>query len=214
MSTDERGTGGGGAGIQPARRRDMPEIAAVLGRAFADDPVMAWLFPDPEERRRLLPGMFSVLLRRQHLRHGAVRVDRAAGGPVRGAAMWDPPGRWENARWREWCALPGYARVFGRRLPVAGEMVAALAAAHPRAPHWYLAVIGTDPVARGGGVGAALIRSRLATCDHAGLPAYLESSKESNVGYYERFGFRVTGEVRVPGGGPVNWTMWREPATG
>jgi len=43
-----------------------------------------------------------------------------------------------------------------------------------------------------------------------GLPAYLESSKESNVGYYETFGFAVTREIRIPGG-PALWPMWRPP---
>ena len=31
----------------------------------------------------------------------------------------------------------------------------------------------------------------LALCDTEGLPAYLESSKEPNVAFYGRFGFRV-----------------------
>jgi hypothetical protein len=43
-----------------------------------------------------------------------------------------------------------------------------------------------------------------------GAPAYLESSKESNVGYYETFGFAVTREIRIPGG-PALWPMWRPP---
>ena len=56
------------------------------------------------------------------------------------------------------------------------------------------------------------MRSRLARCDAARLPAYLESSKERNVPFYERHGFRVTGELTIPGGGPTLWLMWRNPA--
>ncbi|MGE4363035.1 MAG: GNAT family N-acetyltransferase, partial [Mycolicibacterium sp.] len=34
----------------------------------------------------------------------------------------------------------------------------------------------------------------------------------SNVPYYLRFGFEVTGELTIPGGGPTMWQMWRRPA--
>ena len=43
-----------------------------------------------------------------------------------------------------------------------------------------------------------------------GIPAYLESSKERNVDYYSRFGFKVTGELDLPRG-PRVWAMWRDP---
>ena len=78
--------------------------------------------------------------------------------------------------------------------------------------HLYLAVLGTEPAAPGPGrrVGAVLAPG-LELCDREGLPAYLESSKESNVGFYARFGFRVTEEVRMPRGGPTVWLMWRDP---
>ncbi|MUM34208.1 GNAT family N-acetyltransferase, partial [Mycolicibacterium sp. CBMA 361] len=82
---------------------------------------------------------------------------------------------------------------------------------HPEEPHWYLAVIGSDPTVRGGGYGQALMRSRLDRCDAEHAPAYLESSNPANVPYYERFGFEVTGEMTLPYGGPPLIPMWRQP---
>ena len=52
----------------------------------------------------------------------------------------------------------------------------------------------------------------LERCDTEGIPAYLESSKESNIAYYRRFGFEVTGEIVIAPGGPTVWPMWREPS--
>ena len=81
---------------------------------------------------------------------------------------------------------------------------------HPREPHWYLAILGTDPPEQGKGVGGSLMTPVLERCDRAGLGAYLESSKPENLPYYERFGFRVTGQFDMPKGPPM-WPMWREP---
>jgi predicted GNAT family N-acyltransferase len=50
----------------------------------------------------------------------------------------------------------------------------------------------------------------LELCDSERLPAYLESSKERNVDFYARHGFRVTSELRLPKGPPM-WPMWRSP---
>ncbi len=50
----------------------------------------------------------------------------------------------------------------------------------------------------------------LEECDRDGIPAYLESSRESNLAYYARFGFRVTGRLDLPRG-PRVWPMWRDP---
>ena len=50
----------------------------------------------------------------------------------------------------------------------------------------------------------------LERCDREGVGAYLESSKERNVAFYGRHGFRVTGETRFPRG-PRLWLMWRDP---
>jgi hypothetical protein len=47
-------------------------------------------------------------------------------------------------------------------------------------------------------------------CDVEGLPAYLESSKESNVAFYNRFGFETV-KVVAHKAGPQQWLMWRKP---
>ena len=44
-----------------------------------------------------------------------------------------------------------------------------------------------------------------------GRAAYLESTKQETVPYYMRFGFEVTGEIKLPDGGPSMWPMWRAP---
>jgi GNAT superfamily N-acetyltransferase len=186
---------------------DADPLAAVLARAFADDPVWRWMFPRRPER---MAAMFALLLHRAHLPNGVSELAEQD-GRIQAGALWDPPGRWRVPVATQLRQLPGLLRVLGTRTYAVLRGLGELERAHPIEPHWYLAILGTDPSAQGRGFGSALLRSRLSRCDDRRFPAYLESSKETNVPYYERFGFRVTGEIHMPGGGPRLWPMWRNP---
>ena len=195
---------------RPAGRADVGALSQTLGRAFFDDPVMEWMLPDAGLRRRKLHLLFASLTRHHHLSGGGVEV-ALDGDDVGAAALWDPPGRWRQTRGEQLRAIPGLLWAFGgslRKGLVAEEL---MQRAHPEEPHWYLAIIGSDPAVRGKGFGNALMRSRLDRCDAEHAPAYLESSKPDNVPYYQRFGFEVTGEITLPGGGPSLIPMWRPP---
>jgi GNAT superfamily N-acetyltransferase len=195
---------------RPAGRADIGALSHTLGRAFFDDPVMAWMLPDADLRRRKLHRLFASLTRHHHLSRGGVEV-ALDGNDVGAAALWDPPGRWRQTRGEQLRATPALLWAFGvslRKGLVAEEL---MQRAHPEEPHWYLAIIGSDPSVRGKGFGNALMQSRLDRCDAEHAPAYLESSKPDNVPYYQRFGFEVTGELKLPNGGPSLIPMWRPP---
>lgn len=194
--------------VHPGRKAGIRELARVLGRAFHDDPVMRWMFPGEVTRQKNLPRMFATLTRRHHLGGGGVEVARESGA-IGAAALWDPPNRWRQTPREEILMAPSLIRAFGSRLAVGRETAEAMKRQHPEEPHWYLAVIGSDPTVRGNGFGQALMHSRLDRCDAEHAPAYLESSNPDNVPYYERFGFQVTGEITLPHGGPSLWPMWR-----
>ena len=196
-----------GIEVRPARRADVSALSRVLGRAFHDDPVMRWLQPDAARRTAALPTFFATVARHHFLASSASEVAVSA-DVVGAAALWDPPGRWQQTSREQVAMVPGVLRAFRGRLGAARALAEQMKAVHPEEPHWYLAIIGSDPVVRGGGFAAALMRSRLERCDAEGAPAYLESSNPDNVPYYNRFGFEVTGQIVVPDG-PTLWPMWR-----
>jgi ribosomal protein S18 acetylase RimI-like enzyme len=127
--------------------------------------------------------------------------------------MWAPPQRWrtslrDDAELARCMLTP---RLVGRLPLVFFGFLHQAERQHPRTPpHWYLAILGTEPAAQGRGIGSALLRPVLDRCDADGVGAYLESSKERNIAFYARHGFRVTGELKLPRG-PRVWLMWRSP---
>ncbi|GAA1702128.1 GNAT family N-acetyltransferase [Fodinicola feengrottensis] len=200
--------------VRPATRADVAELSEVLGRAFYDDPPFVWVLPDDDVRRRKLAGLFRLLLTSVHLARGGCEVC-VRDGRITAGTMWDPPDDWQTSTVTELMQLPSLMVLLGRHFFAGIRGLSALnllADVHPHEPHWYLGVIGTDPAAQGGGFGRALMESRLSRCDETGIPAYLESSKESNIPYYERFGFEVRDKVTLPRGGPSIYPMWRDPA--
>lgn len=196
-----------GIEVRSARRSDVPALARVLGRAFQNDPVMMWLQPDSARRGTALAGFFGALTRYHYLAGAGVEVALSESG-VGAAALWDPPGKGDPSPREQIAMLPAVIRAFRGRLGEGRALTEQMKAVHPEEPHWYLGVIGSDPEARGGGFGHALMRSRLDRCDAEGAPAYLESSNPDNIPYYNRFGFDVTGEIVIPDG-PSLWPMWR-----
>jgi GNAT superfamily N-acetyltransferase len=200
--------------VRPARKGDVRELARTLARAFYDDPVTAWLVPEEKARTAKLARLFATMTRHHHMARGGVEVAGAPDKPdgaIGAAALWDPPDQWQETQRAQLAMTPTFIRVFGLNSMRGRTLQETMKRAHPEEPHWYLAVIGSDPTVRGQGFGQALMRSRLDRCDAEHCPAYLESSKPENLPYYMRFGFTVTGEIRMPNGGPTLWPMWREP---
>lgn len=196
--------------IAPASRADVPAIATTLGEAFASDTVMSTLVSGEDKAGRLA-RLFSALLRSGALAHGRVDVARNDADIV-GAAIWETPAT-RASIWSKIRHMPLFLRALGwRGLPAAVHLSSLLSEHRPSEPHWYLAQIGTSVHARGQGVGTALMQHRLGQIDDEKLPAYLESSNESNRALYRRFGFTPIDVVAGPrGSSPMR--MWR-PALG
>jgi len=185
-------------------------IADALADAFFDDPVMSWILPGADSRRRRLTGLFGTLLRMHYLPLGTVWTTPE----IVGAALWAPPGHTSVPPVTILRNLPAILRVLGRRSVRALRALSHVEQLQPKEPLWYLGVLGTRTAHQGQGIGSALLGPVLRRCDEEGLPAYLESSKYSHIAFYRRFGFELTGEIQLPGGGPLVWPMRREPQHG
>lgn len=196
--------------MRRAGAADLPALGEMLARAFADDPVAAWSSPPEAPRKRMLER-FHTARTRHYLPHGEVWMTE--GGES--AAVWAPPEAWKTTLRQdlELTACMLSPRLF-LRAGLVGRGLLGAERKHPKTPpHWYLSTLGTDPVAQGRGLGTRVLEPVLAQCDQDDVAAYLESSKERNVDYYARFGFRVIDVLKLPRG-PQIWLMWRDPRGG
>ena len=194
---------------RPAGLGDTVPAAALLSRAFADDPLMAWVIPDERVRRRRLPGLFAAQLGVARL--GGFETDvMCAGGPILGCALWSLPGASPSVL-QQLVTVATVPLIPMSRLVVALSTFHESGRARPKEPpHWYLSLLGVDPPVQRTGVGRGLLTPRLARCDEARVPSALTSG-EANVAYYEAFGYTATRKIEVSGNGPTHWVMWRDP---
>jgi ribosomal protein S18 acetylase RimI-like enzyme len=168
--------------ITVAGPADRQRIVDCLVAAFPRDPVLRFLFPDDYPRQA---AAFFGYLFDKRVNKGTVW---AVGGIA--AAIWEPPSGGDDPA--DGIDLPADA---GARMK---EYDDAVHAALPDEPFWYLGVLGTRPEAAGRGLGRALMAEGLRRAAEDGLPAFLETSKPENVGFYRRAGWEVAAEFDEP----------------
>lgn len=197
--------------VRLATPADAEEMCSTLVGAFIDDPVSVWIYPDASTRGGFLHEWYTMSVA-AGLRSGRTytAADNAA------VAIWSPPSVPQLfGHGREGIEMADmFERQLGDRTRHVTDGLLGIERAHPRhTAHYYLAMLGTAPALQGRGLGGALLDEVLAICDTDGFPAYLETSKDRNVGFYSSRGFEVTGTMELSEG-PQVWFMWRDPVTG
>ena len=190
--------------VRRAQSGDVGKAIAALGDAFAQDPLMLYLFHEsPEGARAGAMGFFSILLRAR------IALDMPAyvlsqGDDVLGAVMgydtsrpdWPAPLAEEMRQFE--ANVPGFAA----RL----DAYAKICEAHqPSEDHYYLGVIGVHPSLQGKGAGKALLDAFCtpSLADPKSHGVYLETASPSSLQFYYRNGFQLRGEGSLDGA-----TVW------
>jgi GNAT superfamily N-acetyltransferase len=180
------------------------EDAAIetLVLAFASDPVTRWAWSGSIQYTANMRGFVRAFGGNAFVHGTACRT-----GDYAGVALWLPPGVQPDEE------LMGEL-IANTATPDAraasADLFEQLATYHPIEPHWYLPLIGVDPIEQGKGHGSALLAYALERCDRDGLPAYLESTNPRNMSLYRRHGFEPIGTIQA-GSSPAFVPMLRRP---
>jgi ribosomal protein S18 acetylase RimI-like enzyme len=183
-----------------AQVADVVGLADAFARAFVDDPMVAWRRPSSTIEESV------VYYRRVLDEYAAVGALWRIPG-IGAASAWLSPAH--SSRLRE-------ARVAKRRRATVADDVSTAADRRrwawldshlPDRPVWFLDLLAVAPEAQGAGLGGVLVRHGTARARVAGLTAFLETSNERNLAFYESHGFHIVDQGEVPGGGPMVWFL-------
>jgi GNAT superfamily N-acetyltransferase len=203
--------------VRKLRSDDGAATAALLARAFADNPAYAFMHPRASTRGRELRRFFERNVAwHLPLDLSWVVVD-AADAPV-GTATLEPPGGVPHTRSqlvRHW-VLPTLLRqgpgALARLLEADGAFARANRANADSDRYWHVHAVAVEPKHQRTGAGTALLNHvfRELHTLHAARPApvILSTQRESNVRLYSRYGFEERALVTIGAGKPDAFQSW------
>ena len=183
----------------------LEPLARTVALAFADDPIWQWILGID----RTLELDEGIILARM-LVADTSPADEIHGFRHHGAvALWRAPAEQitdEMQAHKDRQAGPyraALAEQVGERIALVPELSAAMYAARPEEPHWYLSILGTSPERQNQGLGNRVLAPMIERCDRLGIMTYLESSNPRNHAFYLRAGYVAAGEISGGGSPPI-----------
>jgi len=189
----------------------IPDAATLLSRAFWDDPMTLFLYPEVAERRERAASFYGL-----NMEHAAVGGELYTTSSFKGIAVWrflgdetrpkiDPANDPRNRLPDEMGEGPF------QRLMIIVDSINQVHKSLIESRHCYLLFLGVCPKIKKKCIGGLVIHIIVMIADKKGLPCYLETMKRKNLAFYQKHGFQVGEEVQVPDGGPFVWAMVRFP---
>jgi ribosomal protein S18 acetylase RimI-like enzyme len=190
-------------------RTDIKKATCVFKRSFTNDPIMNYIYPVDKMSDKLSTTYFGFTVR-YYWEYGAILKPKN----LEGISIWVPPRKLKIKisgvlKSRLYMIPVRLGREAFGRLNVIMEQSKKYHIKYAPGPHYYLMVLAVDPDHQSKGFGSALMRPVLQKADEEGLPCYLEASNERVIPLYQRHGFKVMEEIKIPDG-PSLWAMRRE----
>jgi ribosomal protein S18 acetylase RimI-like enzyme len=188
--------------IREMQRSDISQVAEVLGKAYATNPMILAVYRGKQMVARRIQITFEGMFRYGSGNSFIAELDgRVLGGFF--IAKW-PACQATNPK----VMLPALRALGGLGSLMRGmKMQGGWKKHDPQRPHWHLKAIGVEPDFQGKGIGGQMMDVYCGIIDKNRLEAYHETDRAENVPFYERFGFKVVGEEMIIG--VKNWYMLR-----
>lgn len=182
-------------------------VRATLAAAFADDPMLQWIFPDAVQQSAATAAWLGVFVE-AYAAAGVSDVADTDEMATAGIALWRCST--EPLPFSQAPSIGGLMAAFlgVERAMQLGEGLGAFAANKPEPPFHYLQFLAVHPSQQGHGLGRQLVLHGQQRAAEAGVGVYLESTNPRNLSFYRSCGFQDIGRFELLPDGPPAFRFW------
>jgi ribosomal protein S18 acetylase RimI-like enzyme len=183
------------------QKKDLKNAVNVLTNAFSDDPMWKKVFNDEDKNRVLTEVMVRFCLK-----YGNVL---STSNNLEGIMAITPHDK-DMTTWRVIRSggffLSMKIRNEAKKMTVLINAVEEAKKSLNLDPHIHLLIMGISQEFQRKGFGGKLLRALIEKAETEKKPIYLETQKEDNINFYEKYGFSVKKKIMLPE--PLNLPMW------
>ncbi|HET7644333.1 MAG TPA: GNAT family N-acetyltransferase [Nitrososphaeraceae archaeon] len=188
--------------VKIAKESDKTTVIDALKLAFVADPATRWVWSDTQKYLSNFSSFVNAFGGKAFTYESVYYI-----GNYSGVALWLPPNVHPDVDQLIELLQSSGSNEAKNDGP---EVFEKMSSYHPNEPHWYLPLLGVDPLYHGKGLGSALMQHAIVVCELDKNFAYLESSNPKSIPFYERHGFELLGKIQVNTSPPI-FPMLRKP---
>lgn len=187
--------------LYKVQKKDLDNVVNVLVDAFSEESMWKEVFDDEEKNRILTEVMVRFCLKYGNVLSTSENLE---------GIMATAPHDKDMTTWR---IIRSGAFFLSMKIANEAKKLEILTRAVEEAkkslnlsPYIHLLIMGVSQKFQGKGFGGKLLKALIEKAETEKKPIYLETQKENNVNFYEKYGFSVKKKIILPE--PLNLPMW------
>jgi len=187
--------------LHKVQKKDLENVVNVLTDAFSEDSMWKEVFDDEEKNRILTEVMVRFCLKYGNVLSTSENLEGIMAIAPHDKGM------------TTWRIIRSGAFFLSLKIANEAKKLEVLTSAVEEAkkslnlsPYIHLLIMGVSQEFQGKGFGGKLLRALIEKAETEKKPIYLETQKEKNVNFYEKYGFSVKKKIILPE--PLNLPMW------
>lgn len=199
------------SGLYLIQKKDFNKVCEVATNSFKNYPLHLW-FCDWKYNDKIVRLIFKTSLKIM-FKDALIYADSEE---INGFAIWLPIG-FTGTKTLPFLLHGGFKLFFLGRFKLINklikyeELAMSLKQKYTNHEDWYLYNLSVKEDSQGKGIGSKIMKPMLRFCDLEQMVCYLETNKDTNIGMYEHFGFKLEEKVLIPNSEVWHYAFTRQP---